>query len=233
MTRGEILARTMMMMADIPYDRWPVATVREELNFCYKEFARRTGLCTSMATAVEQSGTPYYIFPDVNVIRLKQLFVPDLPHIQHMTMEQALHMYGPYFDQLTGTPEHYLWNHKTFTVGGVVRPALLLVPQPLVPYDGSTTTVDGVTYVRSIRAYVQYEPPALALDADIPIIPNEFHERLAEGTCERLYRIDNGYRDNAKAETHAAIFREGIDEALASTMVNKDKHRRRTSPRNY
>lgn len=214
----------MDLMFDIPFDRWPQSTVRAELNLCYKEFARRTGLCRAIAQATVLSGTGEYTFNSVNVTRLKQLLIPGLEGLESMSVERALALFGPNFDSLTGLPEAFVWNHRTATVSSVVRPVLLLVPQPTLSFDASTPT-------RTLRAYVEYEPPDMTNDADVPLIPNEFHEKLCEGTCERLYRSDNGYRDEAKAETHAAIFREAIKEAVDSTTVNRERNRRRVTPR--
>lgn len=224
MNRGELVSRVMELMFDTPFDRWSQTLVRSELNLCYKEFARRTGLCRMITQATVLSGTGEYTFNSVNVTRLKQLLIPDLEHLESMSVERALQVYGANFDTMTGTPEAFIWNYRTVTVSSVVRPVLLLVPQPTLSFDASTAA-------RTLRAFVEYEPPDLAIDTDIPIIPNEFHERLVEGTCERLYRADNGYRDDAKAETHAAIFREGIQEALDTATVNREKNRRKVSPR--
>lgn len=226
MNRGELRTLVYDYVQDINQDRWTTTSVNQQINLCYKEFARITGLTQKVVSASVFAGTNQLTFNTVNVTKLRELFIPNCEDIGRISVQGALDGYGANFEDEVGTPEVYIWPYDQQVVSSVVRPVLLLVPKPTVSYDGSTAA-------RTVRAYVEYEPADLTSDADIPLIPNEYHEYLANGTCARLYRIDNGYRDEERAVTHQLAFDKAVEAARETSASDKDRRRRLTRPRTF
>lgn len=183
-TALELLAIVTATLNDAAYTRWPKAELLGYMNEAQRDIARRTGLFRTVATlAVDATQTPataFYTMP-ADMLELKRLTL-DGDQLHRTTLEAL----GDRAEDVTGRASEYLY--------GDYGPTLLR----LYPYPTTATT--------GLKAYFVRRPATLALDADVPEVPEDYQMALPYYAIARAYLKDFEAKDPAKGEAFRQMY---------------------------
>ena len=167
MTLKDLRKRVYALLAeDESSDRVTEATVTFALNSGYRELSRSTRIFTAETVVAAVDEQASYLLP-ANMPEVKQVRYAGTT--LELTYDTILdHNYPQWRDKAAGTPEYYLRED--------IR-ALRLYPPPAVA-AGETVNIDivGIVYPAAFDTAL----PLLNMDADVPLLPDEFHEVIAD-----------------------------------------------------
>lgn len=165
MTLKDLRKRVYTLLAeDESSDRVTESTVTFALNSAYRELAKRARVFSSEIVIAAVNEQASYLLPG-NMPEVKQVRYGG--NALELTFANLLDRNMPHWrEAAAGNPQYYLREDVRF---------LRLYPAPLVS-ETATISVVGLVYPASFAS----EFPLLNLDADVPALPEEFHEVLAD-----------------------------------------------------